>query len=177
MTILKSAAITSRERHHPAGQYNVLFIPVDDLRPLLNVYGEDDPLKPITINGESGTPNFARLADSGVTFLNAHCQQAICTASRVSFLTGLRPDTTRNWNLESKFRDIMPNVVTLPQHFSDNGYKTFGVGKIFHGQSSNHQDDDHSTGADSWNEGWQNPSNGRFNFYERGDNPLSLIHI
>ena len=171
VTILKSAAITSRERHHPAGQYNVLFIPVDDLRPLLNVYGEDDPLKPITINGESGTPNFDRLADSGVTFLNAHCQQAICTASRVSFLTGLRPDTTRNWNLESKFRDIMPNVVTLPQHFSDNGYKTFGVGKIFHGQSSNHQDDDHSTGADSWNEGWQNPSNGRFNFYERGDNP------
>ena len=171
VTILKSAAITSRERHHPAGQYNVLFIPVDDLRPLLNVYGEDDPLKPITINGESGTPNFDRLADSGVTFLNAHCQQAICTASRVSFLTGLRPDTTRNWNLESKFRDIMPNVVTLPQHFSDNGYKTFGVGKIFHGQSNNHQDDDHSTGADSWNEGWQNPSNGRFNFYERGDNP------
>jgi arylsulfatase A-like enzyme len=171
VSILKSAAITSRERHHPPGQYNVLFIPVDDLRPLLNVYGEDDPLKPVTINGESGTPNFDRLAASGVTFLNAHCQQAICTASRVSFLTGLRPDTTRNWSLESKFRDIMPNVVTLPQHFSDNGYKTYGVGKIFHGQTNSQQDDDHSTGADSWNEGWQNPGNGRFNFYERGDNP------
>jgi arylsulfatase A-like enzyme len=171
VSILKSAAIASRERHHPAEQYNVLFIPVDDLRPLLNVYGEDDPLKPITVNGESGTPNFDRLAASGVTFLNAHCQQAICTASRVSFLTGLRPDTTRNWNLESKFRDIMPNVVTLPQHFSDNGYKTFGVGKIFHGQTNSQQDDDHSTGVDSWNEGWQNPGNGRFNFYERGGNP------
>ena len=170
VSILKSAAITSRERHHPAGQYNVLFIPVDDLRPLLNVYGEDDPLKPVTINGESGTPNFDRLAASGVTFLNAHCQQAICTASRVSFLTGLRPDTTRNWSLESKFRDIMPNVITLPQHFSDNGYKTYGVGKIFHGQTNSQQDDDHSTGADSWNEGWQNPGNGRFNFYERGNN-------
>ena len=170
VSILKSAAITSRERHHPAGQYNVLFIPVDDLRPLLNVYGEDDPLKPVTIHGESGTPNFDRLAASGVTFLNAHCQQAICTASRVSFLTGLRPDTTRNWSLESKFRDIMPNVVTLPQHFSDNGYKTYGVGKIFHGQTNSQQDDDHSTGADSWNEGWQNPGNGRFNFYERGNN-------
>ena len=43
VTILKSAAITSRERHHPVGQYNVLFIPVDDLRPLLNIYGEGDP--------------------------------------------------------------------------------------------------------------------------------------
>ncbi|MEC8332572.1 MAG: sulfatase-like hydrolase/transferase, partial [Verrucomicrobiota bacterium] len=170
VTILPSAAITTRDRHHPIGEYNVLFIPVDDLRPLLNVYGEDDPLRPITINGESGTPNFDRLAASGVTFLNAHCQQAICTASRVSFLTGLRPDTTRNWNLETNFRDIMPNVVTLPQQFNLSGYKTYGVGKIFHGQTSSKQDDDHSTGADSWSEGWQNPSTGRFNFYERGDN-------
>ena len=171
ITVLKSAAITTRERYHPTGEYNVLFIPVDDLRPLLNVYGEDDPLRPITINGDSGTPNFDRLAASGVTFLNAHCQQAICTASRVSFLTGLRPDTTRNWNLETNFRDIMPNVVTLPQQFSKNGYKTYGVGKIFHGQNSSKQDDNHSSGADSWNEGWENPSAGRFNFYERGDNP------
>ncbi len=170
VTILPSAAITTRDRHHPIGEYNVLFIPVDDLRPLLNVYGEDDPLRPITINGESGTPNFDRLAASGVTFLNAHCQQAICTASRVSFLTGLRPDTTRNWNLETNFRDIMPNVVTLPQQFNQSGYKTYGVGKIFHGQTSSKQDDDHSAGADSWSEGWQNPSTGRFNFYERGDN-------
>ena len=171
VTILESAAITTRNRHHPTGEYNVLFIPVDDLRPLLNVYGEDDPLRPITINGQSGTPNFDRLAESGVTFLNAHCQQAICTASRVSFLTGLRPDTTRNWNLETNFRDIMPNVVTLPQQFSENGYSTYGVGKIFHGQTSSKQDDNHNSGADSWSEGWENPSAGRFTFYERGDNP------
>jgi arylsulfatase A-like enzyme len=170
VTILKSAAISSRERHHPAGQYNVLFIPIDDLRPLLNIYGEDEPLKPIKIDGESGTPNFDRLAASGVTFLNAHCQQAICTASRASFLTGLRPDTTRNWALSTRFREVMPNVVTLPEHFKDNGYVTYGVGKVFHGQSSDHQDDDHDSGADSWSEGWHNPSDGRFNFYEIGDN-------
>ena len=170
VTILKSAAISSRERHHHAGQYNVLFIPIDDLRPLLNIYGEDEPLKPIKIDGESGTPNFDRLAASGVTFLNAHCQQAICTASRASFLTGLRPDTTRNWALSTRFREVMPNVVTLPEHFKDNGYVTYGVGKVFHGQSSDHQDDDHDSGADSWSEGWHNPSDGRFNFYEIGDN-------
>ena len=170
VTILKSAAITSRERHHPTGQYNVLFIPIDDLRPLLNVYGEDDPLKPITIDGESGTPNFDRLAASGVTFLNAHCQQAICTASRASFLTGLRPDTTRNWALETSLREVMPNVVTLPEHFKNRGYATYAVGKLFHGQTSSKQDDNHPSGADSWSEGWHNPSDGRFNFYERGDN-------
>ncbi|MEC8405219.1 MAG: sulfatase-like hydrolase/transferase, partial [Verrucomicrobiota bacterium] len=170
VTILKSAAITSRERHHPAGQYNVLFIPIDDLRPLLNVYGEDDPLKPITIHGESGTPNFDRLAASGVTFLNAHCQQAICTASRASFLTGLRPDSTRNWALETSFREVMPNVVTLPEHFKNQGYTTYAVGKVFHGQTSSKQDDNHASGADSWSEGWHNPSDGLYNFYERGDN-------
>jgi iduronate 2-sulfatase len=163
--ILESAAITSRQRHHPIGQYNVLFMPIDDLRPLLNVYGEDDPLKPLKINGESGTPNFDRLAASGVTFLNAHCQQAICTASRASFLTGLRPDTTRNWHLETRFRQVMPNVTTLPEHFKNNGYKTYGVGKIFHGQTSVKQDE-----TRSWSEGWDNPSEGRYNFYERGDN-------
>ena len=171
VTILKSAAITSRERHHPSGQYNVLFIPIDDLRPLLNVYGEDDPLKPITIDGESGTPNFDRLAASGLTFLNAHCQQAICTASRASFLTGLRPDTTRNWALETSFREVMPNVVTLPEHFKNCGYTTYAVGKVFHGQTSSKQDDNHPSGADSWSEGWHNPSDGRFNFYELGNNP------
>lgn len=166
LRILESAAIKTRERYHPRGQYNVLFIPIDDLRPLLNIYGEKDPLNPTTIDGNSGTPNFDRLANSGVTFLNAHCQQAICTASRVSFLTGLRPDTTRNWHLNTKFRDVMPEVTTLPQHFKDNGYVTYGVGKIFHGSTATNQDE-----ARSWSEGWHNPSSGRYNFYERGDNP------
>ncbi|HBO58005.1 MAG TPA: hypothetical protein DD622_06150, partial [Opitutae bacterium] len=69
------------------------------------------------------------------------CQQAICTASRASFLTGLRPDTTRNWHLETRFRQVMPNVTTLPEHFKNNGYKTYGVGKIFHGQTSVKQDE------------------------------------
>ncbi|MBC8190546.1 MAG: sulfatase-like hydrolase/transferase [Puniceicoccaceae bacterium] len=159
VTILESAAITTRLRHHPADAYNVLFIPIDDLRPLINIYGEDEPLRPIT-------PNFDRLAESSVTFLNAHCQQAICTASRVSFLTGLRPDTTRNWNLRTRFRDLMPDVTTLPQHFKEHGYTTYGVGKIFHGQSATHQDE-----SNSWSEGWHNPGDGRFKFYERGDNP------
>ena len=159
VTILESASITTRQRYHPADAYNVLFIPIDDMRPLINIYGEDEPLRPIT-------PNFDRLAESSVTFLNAHCQQAICTASRVSFLTGLRPDTTRNWNLRTKFRDLMPNVTTLPQHFKEHGYATYGVGKVFHGQSDTLQDE-----SNSWSEGWHNPGDGRFHFYERGDNP------
>jgi iduronate 2-sulfatase len=47
-------------------------------------------------------------------------------------LTGRRPDTLRIWNLATHFRETHPDVVTLPQHFKNNGYFTQNIGKIFH---------------------------------------------
>ena len=64
-------------------------------------------------------------------FLNNQNQLAICAASRVSFLTGLRPDKTKVWDLKTKMRDVNPNILTLPEHFKNNGYQTIGVGKIY----------------------------------------------
>ncbi len=64
---------------------NILFIAVDDLKPILGCYG--DPL--------IRTPNIDRLAEAGTVFLNNHCQQAVCGPSRASLMTGLRPDHTR----------------------------------------------------------------------------------
>ncbi len=101
---------------------NVLFIAVDDLRPALGVYG-DRFVK---------TPNIDRLARSGVTFLQAHAQQAVCNPSRASLMTGLRPDSLRVWDLETDFRSTVPDVVTLPQHFMNNGYHAVSIGKIYH---------------------------------------------
>jgi iduronate 2-sulfatase len=141
-------AFPDRDRLHPTNTYNVLFIPIDDMRPLINAYGETDPLRPIT-------PSMDRLAASGVMFLNAHCQQAVCNASRASLLTGLRPDTTRCWKLSTHFRTTVPNVITLPQHFGDHGYNVHGIGKIYHGITSSNQDE-----ALSWKDGWANPSTG-----------------
>ncbi|CAI8281296.1 MAG: Choline-sulfatase [Opitutia bacterium UBA7350] len=164
INILEGAALTNRTRFHATGNYNVLFIPIDDLRPLLNHYGEDDPLRPIT-------PNFDRLAASSVTFLNAYCQQAICNASRASVLTGLRPDTTKCWNLGTHFRTTLPNVVTLPQQFGTQNYTVHGVGKVYHGLSDKKQDNSPSDwGIVSWEDGWQNPGTGLDTYYEDGTN-------
>lgn len=106
-----------------AEQPNVLFIAVDDLKPALGCY--DDP--------HAKTPNLDKLATRGTVFLRAYCQQAVCSPSRSSLLTGRRPDTTKVYDLDTHFRKALPDVVTLPQQFKANGYHTQGIGKIYHG--------------------------------------------
>jgi arylsulfatase A-like enzyme len=103
-------------------QPNVLFIAVDDLRPELGCYGVEG----------IHSPNIDRLAASGVRFDRAYCQLAVCNPSRVSLLTGLRPDSAKVWRLDQRFRHTVPDAVTLPQHFKQHGYITLGFGKIFH---------------------------------------------
>lgn len=102
---------------------NVLFLAVDDLRPALRCYGDPTAV----------TPNIDRLAARGLLFDRAYCQQAICNPSRASLITGRRPDTIRVWDLKAHFRDAMPDVITLPQHFKNHGYVTESIGKILHG--------------------------------------------
>ncbi|MCB1090170.1 MAG: sulfatase [Verrucomicrobiae bacterium] len=101
---------------------NVLFIAVDDLRPDLGCYGV----------AEAKTPNIDRLAARGIVFEHAYCQQAVCSPSRSSILTGRRPDATKVYDLDTHFRAALPDCVTLPQHFKANGYHTAGLGKIEH---------------------------------------------
>jgi arylsulfatase A-like enzyme len=106
---------------------NVLFIAVDDLRTQLGCYGHRQMI----------SPNIDRLAAGGVLFERTYCQQAICAASRCSLLAGVRPDTTRIYGLQTPLRKGMPNVLSLPQHFKNNGYTTYSLGKIYH-----HRNDD-----------------------------------
>jgi arylsulfatase A-like enzyme len=101
---------------------NILFIAIDDLRPQLGCYGA--PLVK--------SPHIDALARQGVLFESAYCQQAVCSPSRVSVMTGLRPDSTKVWDLVTLFRDVIPEVITLPQHFLQYDYHTESIGKIFH---------------------------------------------
>ncbi|MDE0682417.1 MAG: sulfatase-like hydrolase/transferase [Candidatus Poribacteria bacterium] len=109
-----------------AERYNVLFIVVDDLRPLLGCY--DHP--------EIHTPNIDRLAERGTLFDRAYCQYPVCNPSRASILTGLRPETTEVQDNYTRFRQTVPNAVTLPQHFKTHGYHTRSIGKIAHGSTA-----------------------------------------
>lgn len=101
---------------------NVLFIAVDDMRPELGCYG----------NKIIKTPNIDRIAARGIVFNKAYCQQAVCSPSRTAILTGLRPDMTKVWDLETHFRVAQPDCITLPQHFKANGYWCSALSKIYH---------------------------------------------
>lgn len=110
-------------RAEAAERYNVLFIMVDDLRPMLGCYG----------HSQMHTPNIDRLATRGTLFNCAYCQFPICNPSRASILTGLRPDTNGVQDNYTHFRNTVPDAVTLPQHFKNHGYHTRSIGKIMHG--------------------------------------------
>ncbi|TMU57331.1 sulfatase [Flagellimonas algicola] len=103
---------------------NILFIAVDDLRPELGAYGSEIAI----------TPNMDALASEGLLFENAYCQQAICSPSRASLMTGARPETIGVFENYTYFRDENPDIITLPQHFKNNGYETVYTGKIYHGK-------------------------------------------
>ena len=135
-----------------ADKPNVLFIAIDDLRTELGAYGHP------TVQ----SPRLDQLAAGGTLFTHAYCQSALCSPSRASLLSGLRPDTTGIYDSSPERGPadpaaIMTAALSLPEHFKNNGYNTLSIGKIFHAGSED---------ADAWTEErkggaaqWRDPKN------------------
>ncbi|WDE98482.1 sulfatase [Lentisphaera profundi] len=105
-----------------AAKPNILFIIVDDLRPELGCYG----------NTLIKTPHIDKLATQSTVFDRAYCQQAVCGASRASFLSGLRPDSTRIYDIHTQLTSTQKDCLTLPLFFKSKAYETISMGKVYH---------------------------------------------
>jgi len=104
---------------------NVLFIAIDDLNDWIGCLGGHPDVK---------TPNLDRLSQRGVLFTNAFCSAPACNPSRASLLTGILPSTSGVYLNPQPWRPVLPDAVTIPQHFMAHGYHAMGTGKIFHGR-------------------------------------------
>ena len=129
---------------------NVLFIPIDDLRPQLACYGREQMV----------TPNIDQIARDGIIFTRSFCQVPVCGASRASLLSGVRPTRDRFYHYYTRLDEDLPGARTLPQHFREHGYATISDGKVFH-----HRTDcaDRSWSVEPWHprlevakESWRN---------------------
>ena len=127
----KNAGMAVKQGERP----NVLFISIDDLNDWEGALGGNPQVK---------TPNMDRLFRQGVLFTNAHCSQAVCTASRNSLLSGLHPSSS-GWysstkTMQATYNQVMREHVMLPQYFREHGYRTLTAGKIFHQGASDYSD-------------------------------------
>jgi uncharacterized sulfatase len=110
------------QRVQAADKLNVLFIISDDFRDEGGMF----------TRAQVKLPNLDRLAARGIRFERAYVQYTVCNPSRCSFLSGLRAEQTGIVNNTTRLRENMPNVITLPQLFKTNGWRTEAFGKIFH---------------------------------------------
>lgn len=97
---------------------NILVIQADQLTSqVLPMYG-----KPMVI-----TPNLSRLAERGVTFRNAYCNNPVCAPSRASMLTGRLASAVGAYDNAGEFPSATP---TIAHYLRRQGYRTCLSGKM-----------------------------------------------
>ena len=148
---------------------NVLFLIADDLRPELSPYSSTGT----QFHANIYTPNIEALADKSLLMKQAHVQLPLCGPSRTSFMTGRRPDTTKVHNLSDYWRTVGGPFVTIPEHFKLNGYRTAGMGKIFHQGSASGNDDDAQSWTEPYFHGVANFESSLFSWRSVSDNRLT----
>lgn len=134
--LISNVCLHAQNANQGSSKPNVLFIMVDDLRPQLGCYGQQQIV----------SPNIDRLAKMGQLFTQAYVNYPVCGPTRASLLSGLYASRTRfnSWNCAQD--EDVPGILSLPMHFRNNYYKTISVGKVY----NNFED-----GKGSWNEIWR----------------------
>lgn len=117
---LTVAAFASEQRP------NILFVAIDDMNDWTGFLGG---------HPQAQTPNMDKLAERGVNFSNAHCSAPGCSPSRNALLYGVEPFNSglyAFYDQEGFSEKILADYVSLPELFKNNGYNTYGSGKIHH---------------------------------------------
>ncbi|VGO22111.1 sulfatase family protein [Pontiella sulfatireligans] len=104
---------------HAAERPNILFLFADDWGRHASAYAKAEG--PGSVNDAVSTPNFDRLADSGVLFLNSYVNSPSCTPCRSSLLSGQYFWRTGNGAiLQGATWDL--NIPSWPLLLEANGY-------------------------------------------------------
>ena len=122
--LLVGACPTSHAELPDTSKMNVLFINIEDCGAgVWGCYG----------NPICKTPHIDRFASTAVRFDSAYCQAICCNPTRTSFLTGLRPLSTRVLSNGHVMNEHLPaGVLTLPEMLKNGGFYTAVIGKLFH---------------------------------------------
>lgn len=134
LAILLSSGAYSADKSSTANKPSILFINIDDLNDWNEVLGG---------HPQAITPNLKRLADMGTTFTRSIASSPVCFPSRTAVFSGIHPSRSgaiSNFNWDKGWRFYVPDAVTLPKHFSNQGWTTFGGGKNFHGKAQDEFD-------------------------------------
>lgn len=130
LALLLSAALAPQAITAPAAglpdtsKMNVLFIIVEDC--YAGVWGSYG-------NTICRTPNMDRFTSTAMRFDRAYVQAIACNPSRSSFLTGLRPLTSKIWHNQHVMSErLPPGTATLPELMKRRGFHTAVIGKFFH---------------------------------------------
>jgi len=124
------AGTVATQRAPVAQRPNVLVIMIDDLKPTLHSFGDRTAI----------SPNIDRLAARGSRFEHAYANQAVCAPSRINFMSSRRSTSTGIYDFGLDLRDYIPNLITLPELFKQQGYEAESYGKVYHVGHGTHDD-------------------------------------
>lgn len=127
--MLTPAAMTLAATNAP----NIVFFLADDMG-----LGDTSAYQDLTGNPDARqiyTPNMERLAERGTRFTDMHAAAAVCTPSRISFLTGtysFRSPLLQKTSFAGQdvYGTLFPGQrKTVPAMLRQYGYRTYGIGK------------------------------------------------